>query len=51
MARQKDIHYVRLGTVAHYKELYDFYVKRGYKVVGKDVFKNIEGNFFEKSLK
>lgn len=50
-ARKKGIYYVRLDAVAHYKKLTDFYLERGYKIVGKGVFGNIEGNFFEKSLK
>jgi len=49
-ARQKGIYYIRLDVAANYKKLTDFYLKRGYKIVGKVVF-DIEGNFFEKSLK
>lgn len=49
-ARQSGVHYVRFDAVANYKRLNDFYSKRGYKIVGKDVFGDIKSNFFEKSL-
>jgi GNAT superfamily N-acetyltransferase len=49
-AREKRIRYVRFDAIVDYKELNDFYLKRGYKIVGKDTFKNAEGNFYEKSL-
>jgi len=49
-ARRMHVHYVRFDAIADYKELNEFYLRRGYKIVGKDVFKNVEGNFFEKRL-
>jgi len=49
-ARRKHVHYVRFDAIADNKELSEFYLRRGYRIVGKDVFDNIEGNFFEKCL-
>jgi len=49
-ARQKGIFYVRFDALADYRELVDSYLRRGYKIVGKDFFVRTEGNFFEKRL-
>lgn len=51
VAKEKDIHTIRLTAVAHYKELTEFYLKRGYNIVEKRVGKNYyESNFFEKNI-
>lgn len=49
-AREREIEYVRFDAVSNYKELIRFYLKRGYKIVGKEPGKIAESTFFEKKI-
>jgi GNAT superfamily N-acetyltransferase len=49
-ASQNGLRYVRLSAVAYHKKLTNFYLKRGYEIIGK-IFGKLEGNLFEKELK
>ena len=49
-ASEKGVKYVRFDAVANNQALTNFYLKRGYKTVGKRRTRDTESNFFEKEV-
>ncbi len=49
-AKNRKMKYLRLDAVSNYVELTEFYLKRGYVLVGKRQIKDNESNFFEKEI-
>ena len=49
-ARARGIRFIRFDAVSYYEELTNFYLERGYKIVGKRIAGRFECNFYEKVL-
>ncbi len=48
--KEKRIKFIRLDAVANYNELTQFYLKRGFKLVGKTMLGGQASNLFEKQI-
>ena len=49
-AKERGIRYVRFNALESYQELTEFYIRRGYTVVGKGPVRGFHSTFFEKQV-
>lgn len=50
ITKREGVRYIRFDAIVDYEDLTDFYLKRGYNIVGRRLTGGVESNFFEKKL-